>query len=631
MERKLGRRIGVATVAGVLSVSGLTLAFVAQAPPALGAVVACGDTITTNTTLDADVGPCSANGIIIGADGITLDLNGHQIFGTAALGDGTGVSVIGHSNVTVTNGTVRLFDEGVLIRNGGHNIVTGITAQDNIGTVNSGDGIAIEGSSDNSILNSIAANNGPYAGIGIYQVPDSDHTFPPAPSINNLIRGNQVLNNTACRGGGTSGTCDNSGVRVEPNVSPGNTIDANVIRGNGIDGISIFGFTSGVSITNNKLSLNGFVGSAAGDGIRIFGYANTVSNNRSLNNKAGGISVGRRTGSVADLPAPNGRNNLIFSNTATGNGVWDLWDSFATTPCDNNVWNNNRYVKASPVCTTAGGLQIQPPVDDFDNDGITNMSVFRPSNATWYVKGTGTNPDFAVTWGDPADIPVAADYDGDGLTDVAVFRPSNNIWYVKLSTGGASFTQWGGAGDIPVPADYDGDGKADFAVFSPSTGTWSLKRANGLEFFVTWGGAGDIPVSADYDGDGKADIAVFRPSNGTWYILNSTGGSTATQFGIAGDIPVPADYTGDGKTELAVFRPSTNTWYVAGGLIVNFGTTGDIPVPGVYSSSGKANIAVFRPSTGTWFVDNGSPVVQFGINGDRPLPLPSAVRQVFFM
>ncbi len=629
MERRLGRRIGVSAVAGVLSVSGLTLAMVAQAPPAVG-MVACGDTITVNTVLDGDVGPCPANGIIIGADGITLDLNGHQVFGTPTSGEGAGILVSSHTNVTVKNGTVRLFDGGVLIRNGDHNVVTGITAKDNVGLSDLGDGIAIEGSSDNSILNNTAATNGPFSGIAIYQNSDGDHGFPTAPAINNLIRGNRILNNTACRSGGT-GTCEADGIRVEPGVSPGNTIDANTITGNGLDGISIFGQTSGVTITNNKLSLNGFLGAVPGDGIRIFGYANTVSGNRSLNNKAGGISVGRRTGTVADLAAPNGRNNQIFDNTTTGNGVWDLWDSFATTPCDNNLWAGNRYVKASPVCTTAGGTQIQPPVDDFDNDGQTNISVFRGSNGFWYVKGTGTNPDTAISWGTSTDIPVAADYDGDGRTDVAVFRPSNATWYLKLSNGGESFVQWGDTTDIPVPADYDGDGKADFAVFRPSTGTWYIKRANGLEFFVSWGALNDIPVSADYDGDGKADISVFRPSTATWYILNSIGGSTATQFGATGDIPVPADYVGDGKTELAVFRPSTNAWFVSGGPSLTWGTSGDIPVPGDYFGLGKANIAVFRPGAGTWFLNgNGNPVVPWGTNGDRPLPLLSAIRQVFF-
>ena len=41
----------------------------------------CGDTITADTTLHQDLVNCPNNGIIIGADNITLDLNGHTIDG----------------------------------------------------------------------------------------------------------------------------------------------------------------------------------------------------------------------------------------------------------------------------------------------------------------------------------------------------------------------------------------------------------------------------------------------------------------------------------------------------------------------------------------------------------------------
>ena len=46
--------------------------------------VSCGETITTDTTLDSDLVNCPNNGIVIGADGITLDLAGHRIDGDAA-------------------------------------------------------------------------------------------------------------------------------------------------------------------------------------------------------------------------------------------------------------------------------------------------------------------------------------------------------------------------------------------------------------------------------------------------------------------------------------------------------------------------------------------------------------------
>ena len=60
-----------ATVA-VLAVSGT------EASPAR---VKCGDTITTDTTLHKDLVNCPNNGIVIGADNVTLDLNGHLIDG----------------------------------------------------------------------------------------------------------------------------------------------------------------------------------------------------------------------------------------------------------------------------------------------------------------------------------------------------------------------------------------------------------------------------------------------------------------------------------------------------------------------------------------------------------------------
>src|SRR6187397_2115134 len=46
-----------------------------------GTGIACGDTITADTTLDRDLTGCRSNGLVIGADDITLDLNGHTISG----------------------------------------------------------------------------------------------------------------------------------------------------------------------------------------------------------------------------------------------------------------------------------------------------------------------------------------------------------------------------------------------------------------------------------------------------------------------------------------------------------------------------------------------------------------------
>jgi parallel beta-helix repeat protein len=59
---------------------------------------------------------CPAEGIVIGADGVTLDLNGHTIDGVSVAAGSNGSGVVVPSNVddtTVTNGVIQQFESGV--------------------------------------------------------------------------------------------------------------------------------------------------------------------------------------------------------------------------------------------------------------------------------------------------------------------------------------------------------------------------------------------------------------------------------------------------------------------------------------------------------------------------------------
>jgi parallel beta-helix repeat protein len=121
---------------------GCCLAF--GAGPASANHVSCGDRITADTTLDTDLVNCPNHGIVIAADGVTLDLNGHLVDG-----DGTpaancdaqkepcdfGLFNDGHDGVTVKHGSVREFASGVLFGTASgrarHNRVLGVSATRN--------------------------------------------------------------------------------------------------------------------------------------------------------------------------------------------------------------------------------------------------------------------------------------------------------------------------------------------------------------------------------------------------------------------------------------------------------------------------------------------------------------------
>jgi FG-GAP-like repeat len=315
---------------------------------------------------------------------------------------------------------------------------------------------------------------------------------------------------------------------------------------------------------------------------------------------------------------------------------------------------------------------------DFNADRITDLAFFRTlPNPNPTPNGTGfwntwLSPKFnivgggsaepAVNFGYATDIPVSGDFDNDGKTDLAVFRPSTGTWYLQQSTAGFSAQQFGLNGDIPVAADYDGDSKTDIAVFRPSNGVWYLQKSTtGFEAYQ-FGISTDRPVLGDYDNDGKADIAVWRPSTGIWYVLRACSlngvcqpvandtrcsGQNNTNFvigslGLSTDIPVQGDYDGDGQTDMAVWRPTTGEWFrqKINGCLATYcdlttfplGTSGDRPIPGDYEGDGKTDVAIFRPSTGAWYITKSSDnfsfyVRSFGASGDIPIPAASLPSQ----
>src|SRR5690349_5298023 len=103
--------------AGLLA---LAAAMALAAAPVQAASVHCGQRITRDLTLKRDLTGCPNNGLVVAADGITIDLNGHRVDGDGAefedCQEGApcdiGIANRRHDRVTIRHGSVRDFSYG---------------------------------------------------------------------------------------------------------------------------------------------------------------------------------------------------------------------------------------------------------------------------------------------------------------------------------------------------------------------------------------------------------------------------------------------------------------------------------------------------------------------------------------
>jgi hypothetical protein len=303
--------------------------------------VGCGRVITRDTTLTRDLGPCPGDGIVVGADNVTLDLGGHTVAGALGPGDGShaGIRLTRRTGVTVKNGTVRDFDAGVALFGGSGNTVTHLVVSDNVGPPSGsspelGDGIAVLFSSRNRVVDNLVLNNGDYDGITALGLDAND----------NLIKGNTVEGNTG------PGIIVNAfldfNLPGRGGSIHGNDVIGNTVRGNHSAGISNLSNQRAL-IAGNLVIENGFEDPEPGNGIGIQSLAtadpvtsDVVRNNHVFGNATFGIQVITQ-------------GNRIVGNVATGNGVdpqsgfgIDLVDftrNITGVPCDHNTWLGNTW------------------------------------------------------------------------------------------------------------------------------------------------------------------------------------------------------------------------------------------------------------------------------------------------
>jgi parallel beta-helix repeat protein len=275
--------------------------------------VSCGATITTDTTLDGDLRDCPSNGIVIGADDITLDLNAHTISGDDEPFKpcpedqpcDIGILNEGHDAVTIQGGTVRGFGPGLVVVRAKRNRLRNLAAVENAfegivifrsartrvqgssasrnGVGNSRPGIALVESDNNLITGNTMSGNGD---LGLFMAA-SDHNLirhngaRRNPEGGMIIEGdrNEIVRNRVVRGGG--------GILITI-VNRGGKAVGNVVRRNVVRNVRASGIAVDRVPKRTLVSRNLVVGSGRA-GIIVGSRSTTITQNRAVRN--GGLGI----------------------------------------------------------------------------------------------------------------------------------------------------------------------------------------------------------------------------------------------------------------------------------------------------------------------------------------------------
>lgn len=245
-------------------------------PPAVVYAQSCGDTITRSTTLTADLIGCPGNGLVIGADHVRLNLNGHTVSGQ---GGGVGVLASGRRDVRVRNGTIQQFGDAVRFEVG----TTGSSVRNVVASGNT-NGIVLDSSDANIVSGNTANSNGQH---GIHLVSANDNEIDDNIATGNGSRG-ILLDLSSNNNQVTDNTTNNNGIDgiILGNGSNGNRVSGNTASANLITGIVLFG-VSNIRVNNNRTNDN------VSGGIFVFNSstASRISNNQAHRNGSDGIGV----------------------------------------------------------------------------------------------------------------------------------------------------------------------------------------------------------------------------------------------------------------------------------------------------------------------------------------------------
>ena len=307
--------------------------------------VRCGDTITRDTKLKNDLVNCPDNGIVIGADDIELDLNGHTIAGDGVLScdefyacDFGVDNTAGHHGVTVENGSIRGFATAIFVLDANDNRLRRLSSSHNV----LGGVLVIASPGTRIEHNSISANGLTTDQAGLIVFDSSEIRIE-----KNSVRDNGDIGMFLIGLGDT---------RVERNSVSGNPEAGMILEGNGNE------------VSRNRVDKNG-------DGVVVTGDANSVTYNEVVDVLGFPDEPGSGFGIIIDGGSDNLlRGNEIRDVAAIGIRV-TAFDPGATGLSQGNIVRDNRVERAGLDgilidATATGSLLELNRASAADDDGI---------------------------------------------------------------------------------------------------------------------------------------------------------------------------------------------------------------------------------------------------------------------
>jgi hypothetical protein len=292
--------------------------------------VDCGDTVTADVRLTGNLDCPQMPGLIVGADGVEIDLAGHRMDGGIAVGGGGPIGIdntAGHDDVTVRNGTVGGFGFGIVTEGASRNRILNIEAgaAGNAVTIEGGeanevrrcglfgrsfglrvvdsDGLVVADTGAEGFFGEGISASGDLARLVRNRVIRTSGDFPIVSGIRFVGNGTRIADNRI------EGPWSAGGIVV---AGSGNVLVDNVVHGATIpdgfpeadvagDGIFVSAFSNAVVLRRNRAEQN------EGDGIEVRAPGTRLEDNAAFDNGDWGIDA---VPGVIDLGG----------NTAGGNG-----------------------------------------------------------------------------------------------------------------------------------------------------------------------------------------------------------------------------------------------------------------------------------------------------------------------